>query len=149
MQSNKKVSERGSVEKFDERQKGRVAEDLAWWDQGQAGTVTDLHYKPKEVDGNKIEPECDLSTCEGPCEDCTCDTSTVAQHSAWDEQIGGDHYKDFAIQPTEFIMKNKLNFLEGCIIKRICRYKKKGDGITDLKKIKHEIDMIIELEGLE
>jgi len=66
---------------------------------------------------------------------------------AFDVQVGGDHYKDLAIQPTEFIMKNKLDFLEGCIIKRICRYKKKGFPLQDLRKAQHEIDMIIELEG--
>ena len=67
--------------------------------------------------------------------------------NAFAKQIGGDHYKDLVIQPTEFIMKNKLNFLEGCIIKRICRYKKKGFPLQDLRKVQHEIDMIIELEG--
>ena len=67
--------------------------------------------------------------------------------NAFDIQVGGDHYKDLAIQPTEFIMKNKLDFLEGCIIKRICRYKKKGFPLQDLRKAQHEIDMIIELEG--
>jgi len=68
--------------------------------------------------------------------------------NAFAKQVGGDHYKDLAIQPTEFIMKNKLDFLEGCIIKRICRYKKKGFPLQDLRKAQHEIDMIIELEGL-
>ena len=67
--------------------------------------------------------------------------------TSFEKQIGGDHYKDCAIQPTEFIMKNNLNFLEGCIIKRICRYKKKGFPLQDLRKAQHEIDMIIELEG--
>jgi len=66
--------------------------------------------------------------------------------SAFDIQVGGSHYKDFAIQPTEFIHKNNLSFLQGCIIKRICRYKNKN-GLEDLKKIKHEVDMLIELEG--
>lgn len=56
-------------------------------------------------------------------------------------QVGGDHYKHFKIQPVEFIVANKLNFLEGCIIKRICR---KMPG--DLDKIKHEIKLIEKLE---
>lgn len=68
--------------------------------------------------------------------------------STMDKQVGGNHYKDFPIQPTEFIMKNNLSFLQGCIIKRICRYLLKGDARGDLEKAKHEIDMIIELEGL-
>ena len=63
-----------------------------------------------------------------------------------DEQVGGNHYKDMAIQPVEFIHANNLGFLEGCIIKRICRWRNK-DGIKDLEKIRHEIDLLIQLEG--
>lgn len=62
-----------------------------------------------------------------------------------DTQIGGEHYKKHAIQPVEFITKNKLGFLEGCVIKRICRYEDKN-GLEDLKKAKHEIDLLIELK---
>lgn len=54
---------------------------------------------------------------------------------------------NFEIQPIEFIVKNNLGFLEGCIIKRICRYPYKG-GIEDLRKAKHEIDLLIELQDL-
>lgn len=64
-------------------------------------------------------------------------------------QVGGNHYKDFVIQPVEYTMRNKLSFLQGCIIKRISRYNKKGGkGLQDLEKIKHEVDLIIELEGI-
>ena len=64
-------------------------------------------------------------------------------------QIGGSHYKDFVIQPVEFSMINNLSFLQGCIVKRICRYNLiGGKGILDLEKIKHEIDLIVELENL-
>lgn len=65
--------------------------------------------------------------------------------TALDTQIGGEHYKNYAIQPVEFITKNKLGFLEGCVIKRICRYENKN-GLEDLKKAKHEIDLLIELK---
>lgn len=65
--------------------------------------------------------------------------------TALDTQIGGEHYKKYAIQPVEFITKNKLGFLEGCVIKRICRYEDKN-GLEDLKKAKHEIDLLIELK---
>ena len=64
------------------------------------------------------------------------------------EQIGGDHYRSKAIQPVEYIHANKLTFLEGCIVKRITRWREKN-GLQDLLKIKHEIDLIIELEGLK
>ena len=65
--------------------------------------------------------------------------------TALNTQIGGEHYKKYSIQPVEFITKNKLGFLEGCVIKRICRYEDKN-GREDLEKIKHEIDLLIELK---
>lgn len=62
-------------------------------------------------------------------------------------QIGGNHYKQFEVQPAEFISKNNLSFLQGSVIKRLCRYNLDGGkGLEDLRKSKHEIDLIIELE---
>ena len=58
-------------------------------------------------------------------------------------QVGGDHYKDFEIQPIEFILANNLGFIEGCVIKYLCRYRKKN-GIEDLKKARHYLDILIE-----
>ena len=69
----------------------------------------------------------------------------LLRKTALDTQVGGDHYKKHVIQPVEFITKNKLGFLEGCVIKRICRYEDKN-GREDLEKIKHEIDLLIELK---
>ena len=60
-------------------------------------------------------------------------------------QIGGSHYSEMAIQPIEFIHKNNLSFIQGNVIKYVCRYKSKG-GIEDLQKAKHYIDLLIELE---
>lgn len=65
--------------------------------------------------------------------------------SALNTQVGGNHYSKMKIQPAEFIHANNIGFLEGCIIKRICRWRSK-DGIKDLEKIKHEVDLLIELE---
>ena len=63
--------------------------------------------------------------------------------SAYNKQIGGSHYKDMTIQPSEFINKNNLPFAEGNAIKYICRHKHKGER-QDLEKAKHYIDMILE-----
>jgi hypothetical protein len=57
-------------------------------------------------------------------------------------QIGGQHYAEMAIQPAEFITRNDIGFLEGCVIKRMCRYQKKN-GLEDLRKARHEIDLLI------
>mgnify|MGYP003123005844 FL=1 len=64
-------------------------------------------------------------------------------NSTYDKQIGGNHYKDYKIQPSVFINSNKLLFAEGNAIKYICRHASKG-GKEDLLKAKHYIDMIIE-----
>lgn len=60
-------------------------------------------------------------------------------------QVGGNHYSKLAIQPVEFIHANQLNFLEGCIVKRICRHRSKN-GKQDLEKIIHEVQLLIEME---
>lgn len=60
-------------------------------------------------------------------------------------QVGGGHYNSMAIQPIEYVHKNNLNFCQGNIIKYVSRYKNKN-GIEDLKKAKHMIDLLIELE---
>ena len=60
-------------------------------------------------------------------------------------QVGGDHYKSLAIQPAEFAERNGLSFLEGCVIKRLCRWRRGGKGCEDLLKARHEIDLLLEL----
>jgi hypothetical protein len=65
--------------------------------------------------------------------------------SALDVQCGGSHYKNFKIQPVEFIYANKIGFLEGNIIKYTMRHRDKK-GREDLEKAKHYIDLLIELE---
>ena len=59
-------------------------------------------------------------------------------------QVGGNHYK-LVIQPVEYIYKNNLGFLEGNVIKYVTRHKSKN-GAEDLKKARHYIDMLLELE---
>ena len=65
--------------------------------------------------------------------------------SALDTQIGGTHYKNFVIEPIEFIHKNKIGFSEGNAIKYLVRWREKG-GKQDLLKAKHYIDLLLEME---
>jgi len=65
--------------------------------------------------------------------------------SALRSQEGGDHYKKMNIQPAEFIHENRIPYLEGCAIKYLCRHRDKG-GAEDLRKAKHYIDIILDLE---
>lgn len=65
--------------------------------------------------------------------------------SALDKQVGGGHYKDMEIQPVEFCRKNKLGGLESSVIRYICRHQRKN-GIEDLKKAIHCIELIMEMD---
>ena len=58
-------------------------------------------------------------------------------------QVGGNHYKDCVIQPTEYIVKNKLDFLEGNVVKYITRHKTKGQE-EDIRKVIHYCELILE-----
>ncbi len=59
------------------------------------------------------------------------------------KQIGGSHYKSFAIEPWTFIQENQFNPFQANVIRYTCRYKNKG-GIQDLEKIIHYCEMEID-----
>lgn len=65
--------------------------------------------------------------------------------SALNTQVGGSHYKKYAIQPVEYIHKNGLGYIEGSVVKYITRWRDKN-GIQDLEKAKHFIELLIEQE---
>ena len=64
--------------------------------------------------------------------------------SALDVQISGDHYKSMKIQPVEFITANNIPFLEGNVIKYVCRHMSKN-GLSDIDKAIHYLELIKEL----
>ncbi len=76
------------------------------------------------------------------------DNSPKKSATPTDVQVGGNHYKSLAIQPAEFSTRNKLGFLEGCVVKRMCRWRNKN-GIEDLRKAIHEIELLIEFAEKE
>jgi hypothetical protein len=65
--------------------------------------------------------------------------------SALDKQVSGNHYKELVIQPIQFIHANNIPFMEANVIKYICRHKTKN-GLADLQKAKHYIELLMELE---
>jgi len=66
----------------------------------------------------------------------------------WNKQHGGSHYQKYVIQPSKFVVENKLLYPEGCAIKYIIRHQDKGKK-QDLLKAIHFIEMIIERDYLE
>jgi hypothetical protein len=68
--------------------------------------------------------------------------------SALNKQVDGSHYKDMVIQPIVYIYANNIPFIEGNVIKYVSRWKNKN-GLKDLEKARHLIDMLIELESAQ
>jgi hypothetical protein len=66
--------------------------------------------------------------------------------NALDKQVEGNHYKDLPIQPIEYIHANAMGYMEGNVVKYVSRWRKKN-GIADLEKAKHYIELLIELEN--
>lgn len=73
----------------------------------------------------------------------------VTADNPLNEQVGGDHYVEMAIQPIEFIQQNRLGFCEGNIIKYACRHQRKGKA-EDVRKIIHYARLLLKHEyGVE
>lgn len=70
--------------------------------------------------------------------------------SPLDTQVGGDHYKQFVIQPAEYCYKNKLNNLVSEVISYVSRYPFKWKGnkakqLEDINKAIHSLEILREL----
>lgn len=65
--------------------------------------------------------------------------------AARQQQVGGDHYERRLIQPWDIWREYDLNAFEGAVIKYILRHRDKG-GVEDLKKARHTLDRLIEIE---
>ena len=59
------------------------------------------------------------------------------------DNINPDHYKQGKIEVIDFILDQKLNYLEGNVIKYLSRYKYKN-GLEDLKKAKWYLNKLTE-----
>lgn len=62
-----------------------------------------------------------------------------------EKQVAGAHYKHLKIQPFTYAFHNNLNCGQFNALKYITRYKDKN-GIEDLKKAIHCIELLIEHE---
>lgn len=59
-------------------------------------------------------------------------------------QVGGDHYRRHSIQPWDIWQEYGLNAFEGAVLKYLLR--RKGDRVEDLRKARHTLDRLIEIE---
>ena len=60
-----------------------------------------------------------------------------------EEQVGGDHYKKYKIQPLQFHLENNIGYVEGNIIDYVIRHEDKG-GKEDLFKAIHLLKVLLE-----
>jgi len=65
--------------------------------------------------------------------------------TANDIQIAGDHYKRHKFETWDVILDWQLGYLDGNAVKYLSRWRSKG-GVQDLKKARHYIDKLIEVE---
>ena len=63
--------------------------------------------------------------------------------SVFKKQIDGTHYSKLKIQPTEYIIANKLPYIEGNVIKYVTRHRDKGKR-KDIEKAIHYLQMLLE-----
>ena len=131
------------------------------WDGGLCPVSgdTEVEVTYRDFSNHKAEAQC-FRWNHSDCSDaCMADSdivayrviSKVASHveledSPMQTQVGGSHYKDMAIQPVEFIHKNGIGYMEGNVIKYVSRWRGKN-GLEDLKKARHYIDLLIEMES--
>ena len=94
----------------------------------------------------RIHSETNATTPPAQQEAHTEETKPIQQEvKATDTQVGGNHYTKLAIQPMRYSMENGLDALQHTVIKYVTRFRDKN-GIEDLEKAKHCIDMLIEYE---
>lgn len=60
-------------------------------------------------------------------------------------QVGGDHYVKRAIGPWDIWAEYGMNAFEGAVLKYLLRWRDKN-GVEDLKKARHTLDKLIEIE---
>ena len=59
--------------------------------------------------------------------------------------INPSYYQKGKIEVTDFIIDQNMTFIEGNVVKYVCRYKDKA-GIQDLRKARWYLEKLIELE---
>jgi hypothetical protein len=79
----------------------------------------------------------------GPLSSRTVITREEKIMKAYDNQVGGSHYKKMKIQPMQYSMANELDACQHTAIKYITRHEDKA-GKKDLYKSLHTVLLLIE-----
>lgn len=93
----------------------------------------------------------ELKAGEDPCRYCSLSEVGAIGTVMWErrpeppDQVGGNHYRIKTIQPWDYIAANNLCYFTGNVVKYVSRFRDKN-GVEDLKKARHYLDKLIELE---
>ena len=109
------------------------------WDLSESNFIEEWRVHSDEKESHADHGVKPLACDDGPM------ASEQVHKSPLSTQIGGYHYTKLAIQPMRYSMENNLDPLQHTIIKYVTRFRDKN-GIEDLEKAKHCIDMLIEFE---
>ena len=111
-------------------------------------TLLALHQKKEQSKPNPFDTRCCPPIVKNvDCvrsKECTSDRGMAVSGdtgNAWGKQVGGDHYKQYAIQPAQFALANGLDYAQSNAIKYIVRHKDKN-GVQDLDKAAHYIELL-------
>lgn len=97
--------------------------------------------KPNPFDTHRCSPMVKPVDCVRS-KECIMEKDKVSlSNNAWDKQVGGEHYKQYAIQPAKFALANGLDYAQSNAIKYIVRHKDKN-GVQDLDKAIHYIELL-------
>lgn len=72
------------------------------------------------------------------------DFGPVPPEPASERQVGGEHYRRYKFQPWDIVDEYGLSFYEGSALKYLLR--RKDNRLEDLKKCRHYLDKLIEIE---
>ena len=117
---------------------GAMMEKYTW------PTLGLFKIKKWRIHSDDKESQAELAANKLACDDGPMPSVPVSK-SPLETQIGGDHYTKLAIQPMQYSMENKLDPLQHAAIKYVTRFRDKN-GIEDLEKARHCIDMLIAFE---
>lgn len=103
----------------------------------------------QEVGGGRINwtenlATYDMALDDGGPKDVTIEPLVIPMPPARNRQVGGNHYRGRRIQPWDIWEAYNLSAFEGAIIKYLLR--DKGNRLEDLKKARHTLDKLIEIE---
>ncbi len=79
--------------------------------------------------------------CPGPKVPTDIDPEVDLKVESEDPVEGPEHYLRMPITPAEFIYKNEIGFMEGNVIKYVCRYDAKN-GLEDLRKARKYLELL-------